>query len=272
MVIKRILSNDKEFDYAREFGVEHLLNSELIPLIKRINPKNRINFKRKNINLFINEINGFIAKYQNSEVLSFIQFNKGDIKSQDEFNLINDIQLQSDLDTFVLQEISTGDTLESFKRNVLKYKSNPKEIFLLIEIESTDIEDKIKFAISNGISNFIIRAGDYYNTPKWTEVRQIIRKGKGLFIISLPKRMDKYKVSYFKYALSYGCDYAFHEKPVPFPVDKKDVLNIDNNFVYVKMQFTQEYGVRINEDNIYDFSRVRTLIKAQELSVNFPVL
>ena len=143
---------------------------------------------------------------------------------------------------------------------------------MLIEIESVDIEEKLKFALVNGISNFIIRAGDYYDTPKWTEVRQIIRKGKGLFIISLPKRMDKYKASYFRYALSYGCDYAFHEKPVPFPVDKKNVLNIDDNFVYVPMQFFKEYGITIDENNLYDFSRVRTLIKAQELSVNFPIL
>jgi hypothetical protein len=272
MVDKRILSNDKEIDYAREFGVENLLNLDLIPCIKRINPKNRIDFKLKNLSLFVNGLNGFINQHPDSEVISFVQFNKGDIKSLEEFNLINEIQLQSNLNTFVLQEISLNDTLDFFKKNVLKYKSNDREKFLLIEIESADIEDKIKFAISNGISNFIIRAGDYFNTPKWTEVRAIIRKGRGLFIISLPKRMDKNRISYFRYSLSYGCDYTFHEKPVPFPVDNKDVLNINDDFVYVKMQFPQEFGVKINKKNIYDFSRVRTLIKAQELSVNFPVL
>ena len=245
---------------------------DLIPFIKRINPKNRSEFKRRNINLFVNEANGFVDQYPDSEILSFVQFNKGDIKSSDELDLIDDIQLQSNLDTFVLQELSINDTLNTFKKRVLKHKSIDKEIFLWIEIESTDIEDKLKFAISNGISNFVIRAGDYLDLPKWTEVREIIRKGKGLFIISLPKRMDKYKVSYIRYALSYGCDNTFHEKPVPFPVDKKNVLNINDDFVYVQMNFTQEYGVRIDEDNLYDFSRVRTLIKAEELSVNFPVL
>jgi hypothetical protein len=41
---------------------------------------------------------------------------------------------------------------------------------------------------------------------------------------------------------------------------------MDSNFVYRDLNVNGEYGISTNEDNAYSFSRVRSLLKAQELA------
>ncbi len=98
------------------------------------------------------------------------------------------------------------------------------------------------------------------------EIRESIHKLQGDFIISVYGRWDSDKVSYFKYALELGCDYTFHEKPAPYPVKIEGILNLNDNFVYEQISVNGDYGITINDENNYSFSRVRTLLKAQELA------
>ena len=120
--------------------------------------------------------------------------------------------------------------------------------------------------------NFIIRGGEYNDVLKWVTIRQIIQSSKGEMGISVNRRFDEDKVSYLKYALQMGCDYAFHEKPAPFPIDIKSILNMDNNFIYRDLNVNGEYGVSVSEDNAYSFSRVRAILKTQELAPSVELL
>jgi len=58
----------------------------------------------------------------------------------------------------------------------------------------------------------------------------------------------------------------FHEKPAPYPVKIEGILNLNDNFVYEQISINGDYGIIINDENNYGFSRIRTLFKAQELA------
>ena len=273
MVTKIILANDTEINYAKQNGLNDSLNLSLIPMIKRITNKTRINL-RNNSKKLINEINGFIDKHSDSKIIFFPQFNKGDIRAKEELKIIGEIQQKSNLDTFVFQELDEKNTLNDFKKDFEssgKFSSG-KEIFAVLDIKSKFVEDKVDFLLFNGVRNFILRGGEYCNVRKWIEIRESIRKLKGNFIISVYGRWDKNKVSYFKYALELDCDYTFHEKPAPYPVKIKEILNLNDNFVYESISVDGDYGITINDENNYSFSRVRTLLKAQELAPNIRVI
>ncbi|MFH1237909.1 MAG: hypothetical protein ABIH79_02095 [archaeon] len=267
MVTKIILANDTEINYAKQNGLSDSLNLSLIPMIKRITSKTRINLKNNSKKL-TNEINGFIDKHSDSKIIFFSQFNKGDIRAKEELKIIGEIQQKSNLDTFVFQELDERNTLEDFKKDFESSKkfSKEKEIFAVVDIKSKFIQDKVDFLLVNGIKNFIFRGGEYDNVRKWIEIRESIRKLKGNFIISVYGRWDRDKVSYFKYALEFDCDYTFHEKPAPYPVKIQEILNLNDNFVYELISVNGDYGINITDENNYSFSRVRTLLKAQELS------
>lgn len=267
MVERTILANDVEVGYAKQNGLGDSLNLSIIPFIKRITNINRINLKQ-NSNKILNELNGFIDKNSDSKIIFFAQFNKGDIKSREELNVINNIQLKSNLETFVFQELSDNETFDNLKKEFDKIKSfvNNKDIFVLLDIKSKSVEDKVDFLLLNGVKNFIIRGGEYNNVEKWIEIRESIHKLKGNLAISVHRRWDNDKVSYLKYALYLGCDYAFHEKPAPYPVEVRNILNLNDNFVYESISVNGDYGVVVTDENNYSFSRVRTLLKAQELS------
>lgn len=273
MVQRIILANDTEVSYAKQNGLDDSLDLSLIPIIKRITNKNRINLKQ-NTNKIVNEINGKIDEYPESNIIFFAQFNKGDLRSEEELEIIKEIQLKSNLDTFVFQELSENETIDNSKKefNKIKKLAEDKKIFVVLDIKSKDIEDKIDFFLLGGVKNFIIRGGDYNNFPKWIEIRESIHKFKGDFIISLYGRWDRDKVSYIKYALSLGCDFTFHEKPAPYPVDMNSILNLNDNFVYELIPVDGDYGITVNEDNKYSFSRIRALLKAQELSPNIGIV
>lgn len=268
-----ILANDTEINYAKQNDLNDSLNLSLIPMIKRITSKTRMNLAI-NSQKIVNWINGFIDKHSDSKVIFFSQFNKGDIRSKEELKIIGKIQQKSNLDTFVFQESDEKNNLKDFKKDfeMSKEFSFGKEIFAVLDIRSKFIEDKIDFLLLNGIRNFILRGGEYDNIEKWIEIRESIRKLKGDFIISVYGRWDKDKVSYFKYALELGCDYTFHEKPAPYPVKIEEILNLNDNFVYESISVDGDYGITINDENNYSFSRVRTLLKAQELAPNIQVI
>lgn len=273
MVTKIILANDTEINYAKQNGLNDSLNLSLIPMIKRITSKTRINLKNNSKKL-INELNGFIDKHSDSKVIFFSQFNKGDIRAKEELEIIGEIQQKSNLDTFVFQELDEKNTLNDFKKDFESSEnfSSGKEIFAVLDIKSKFVEDKVDFLLLNGVKNFVLRGGEYDNIGKWIEIRDSIHKLKGDFIISVYGRWDKDKVSYFKYALELGCDYTFHEKPAPYPVKVEGILNLNDNFVYESISVDGDYGITINDENNYSFSRVRTLLKAQELAPNVRVI
>jgi len=141
-----------------------------------------------------------------------------------------------------------------------------------LDIKSESIEDKVDFLLLNGVRNFIIRGGEYNYIEKWVEIRESIHKLKGNFVISVHRRWDNDKVSYLKYALYLGCDYAFHEKPSPYPVEVRNILNLNDNFVYESIPVNGDYGITITDENNYSFSRVRALLKAQELSPSIEII
>ena len=269
MTNRIILANDTEINYAKQNGLNDSLNLSLIPMIKRITNATRINLKSNSTKL-INEINGFIDKHSDSKVIFFSQFNKGDIRAKDELKIIGEIQQKSNLDTFIFQELDEKNTLKDFEKDFENSKkfSVGREVFAVLDIKSKFIEDKVDFLLLNGVRNFILRGGEYDNVRKWIEIRESIRKVNGKFIISVYGRWDNNKVSYFKYALELDCDYTFHEKPSPFKVEIKDILNLNDNFVYEKISVNGDYGITITDENNYSFSRVRTLLKAQELAPN----
>ena len=124
----RILTNDTEISYSRKVGLQNHLDLTEVPLIKRVSQKNRMKLTRKNVDLFVNEINGFLGKNPNSKVFHITQFNKGDIKSNEEFNFINKIQLNSELETFVLQEFSKNHSLKEFAHIVEGPLDNERKI------------------------------------------------------------------------------------------------------------------------------------------------
>lgn len=267
MVNAMILANDTEINYAKQNGLNDSLNLSLIPMIRRITNKTRLNLK-SNSKKLINEINGFIGKHSDSKVIFYSQFNKGDIRSKEELEIIGEIQQKSNLDTFVFQELDEKNTLKDFKKDFeksIKF-SIGKEIFAVLDIRSKFIEDKVDFLLLNRVRNFILRGGEYDNIEKWIEIRESIHKLQGDFIISVYGRWDNEKVSYFRYALELGCDYTFHEKPTPYPVKIEGILNLNDNFVYEPIPVDGDYGITITDENNYSFSRVRTLLKAQELT------
>lgn len=267
MTEKTILANDVEVGYAEQNGLNNLLDLSIIPFIKRITNTNRINLKQ-NSSKFINELNGFIDKHKDSNVFFFAQFNKGDSRTKTELNTIWEIQQKSKLETFTFQESDEGNSLNDFKKEfeMSKKFSVGKEIFAVLDINSKFVEDKIDFLLLSKVRNFVLRGGDYNNLEKWVEIRDSIWKLKGDFIISVHRRWDNDKVSYFRYALYLGCDYTFHEKPAPYPVEIKNILNLNNNFVYEDILVDGDYGITLTDENKYSFSRVRDLLKAQELS------
>ena len=273
MVEKIILANDTEINYAKQNGLNDSLNLSLIPLVKRVTNKTRINLKNNSQKL-INEINGFIDKHSDSKIIFFSQFNKGDIRAKEELEIIGKIQQKSNLDTFVFQESDEKNTLEDFRKEFKKSEkfSNEKEVFVVLDIKSKSVEDKVDYLLINGVKNFILRGGEYDNIRKWVEIRESIHKLSGDLIISVYRRWDKDKVSYFKYALSLGCDYTFHEKPAPYPVKIEGILNLNNNFVYELISVNGDYGITITDENNYSFSRVRALLKAQELAPSVQVI
>ena len=273
MVEKVILANDNEINYAKQNGLNDSLNLSLIPMIKRITSKTRINLKNNSKKL-INEINGFIDKHSDSKIIFFSQFNKGDIRAKEELKVIGEIQQKSNLDTFVFQELDEKNTLNDFEKDFESSEkfSLGKEIFVVLDIKSKFVEDKVDFLLINGVRNFILRGGEYDNIRKWIEIRESIHRVKGDFIISVYRRWDIDKVSYLKYALSLGCDYTFHEKPAPYPVNVESILNLNNNFVYELISVNGDYGVIITDKNNYSFSRARSLIKAQELAPSVQVI
>jgi len=267
MVNAFILANDTEINYAKQNGLNDSLNLSLIPMIKRITSKTRLNLK-SNSKKLINEINGFIDKHSDSKIIFYSQFNKGDVRAKEELEIIGEIQQKSNLDTFVFQELDEKNTLKDFKNDFERSRkfSVGKEIFAVLDIRSKFIKDKVDFLLQCGVRSFIIRGGEYNDIWKWTYIRESIRKLKGDFIISVYGRWDKDKVSYFKYALELDCDYTFHEKPAPYPVKIEGILNLNDNFVYEQISVNGDYGITINDENNYSFSRVRTLLKAQELA------
>ena len=273
MTEKIILANDTEINYAKQNDLNDSLNLSLIPMIRRITNKTRINLENNSKKL-INEINGFIDKHSESKVIFFSQFNKGDIRAKEELEIIGEIQQKSNLDTFVFQELNEKNTLKDLKKDFEETKRFfvGKEIFAVLDIKSKFVEDKVDFLLMSGVRNFILRGGEYDKIEKWIEIRESIRKFQGNFIISVYGRWDKDKVSYFKYALSLGCDYTFHEKPAPYPVKINGILNLNENFVYEQISVNGDYGRTITDENNYSFSRVRTLLKAQELAPSVQVI
>jgi len=190
--------------------------------------------------------------------------------------VIEESQSSSNSPAFLLYEQDMVNDEGVFSENLQDIQERmEKEIWVVLEIESERIVEKIDVALSLGIKNFIIRAGKYNEEYLWnTQVIGKIQQNDGTILVALPRRHTRGN-SFIKNFFRLGVDGVFHEVPNG---RGGSVLHLNSEYKYVHMSFEEavkgypnEMG-NINKSSRYGFSRVRALNVANAFAGTIEVL
>lgn len=265
--VRVVIPNDREYQHAENTMTTHLLDTSFIVKVEKYGDNNRGMLGRADIGNLANLFNLYQGRQINSEVINLFQLNKGERKTARELEVIHESQISSNSMGFTFQEETRRQNVALFSQqlNNIIPRVNDKKIYVVLEIESKNIRQKIDYALSVGIRNFILRGGKWNNQRLWVEITSKIYRERGITFVSLPKRMRSTdKMSYIKLAFQFGADYVFHEVMTGHEID--EVLHLTSEYIYVSMplnvalmDYADVIQEEITESQNYGFSRVRAI-------------
>jgi len=118
---------------------------------------------------------------------------------------------------------------ESFSKELLELIKFTEDFekYMVFEIESIKIKEKLKSALDNGIRNFILIAGKYKENDLWIDFVDMVRAEEGKTIIILPVRMHRItKKAYLQQAIDSGTNIVCHGKFSGGGDGKKERVNL----------------------------------------------
>lgn len=267
-------ANDREIAYAEKLGAVGLLNISYIIKIEKYDEANIGNLNTGNINHLSAENDNFQDTYEESTIIQYFQLNKGIAKSQEQIDVIEESQIKSKSPLFLFYEQNMQTDEGVFSENLQnKIKNVKKELFVVLEIESKRIKEKVDIALSLGVRNFIFRAGKYEDTHLWNRVISAVHDKSGLVFVALPRRMHD-KISYIKDMFEFGVDFVFHEV---FNGWGNEILHLNSEYRYVNLSFNRAIEGYSEFEDIrdslkYGFSRVRAINLANSYAGTIEVL
>jgi hypothetical protein len=130
--------------------------------------------------------------------------------------------------------------------------------YLVFEIESNKLREKLELSIKEGLSNFILIAGKYSDNDLWIDLVDRIRAERnGMIAIILPKRMHKTtKKAYAEQAINSGANIVCHGKFSGGGSNEKPRINLflDSNDMIYKEPAVLPTTSLLKSNN--DFSRL----------------
>jgi len=252
------------------------LNISFIAKVHKFGVGNINQLNRSEIENLTAKFDTYQNTYQDSYVLNYLQFRKGHEKTDEQIEVIEESQLSSDSPAFLFYEQDNETDEGVLLESLLRIQTlTEKEIWLVLEVETKRIAEKIDTALSLGIKNFIVRAGKYNSDYLWSvNIIGNIQQNKGTIIVALPRRHYR-RDSYTKDFFQFGVDGVFHEVPQGWG---GDILQLNSDYKYVDMLFEEavngysEELRNICRSNHYGFSRVRALNVANSFSGTIEIL
>jgi len=220
-----ILFNHQEAGFKDDFNIKYEKEPEYIIFVENCRRKERKNLDSELIDGIKEEINFWKDKYSSSKILHVFQFKKGLLKTKEQIEITKKCQDVENADGICFYEESKDQEISDFKKQLLNFLEFKLTIekYIVLEIESEDIAEKITFALSKGLRKFILIGGEYGNNDLWITLTSSIKEIGGETIMLLPARMHRItKESYIKKALLFGVDYAIHGMPYGGLGKKKD--------------------------------------------------
>lgn len=262
-----VVPNDREYKHAEDTGTINLLNLSFIIKVERYTEDTRRALATARVENLATLFNEYQDEHIDSEVINLFQLRKGARKTARELEVMHESQRISSSVGFTFQEETSRQDNIMFSQQLddIIPKTNGKEIYVALEIESKQIRKKIDYALSKNIKRFILRGGKWNNPRLWVGIISKIHKEKGIAFVSLPKRMrNDNRASFIKTAFEFGADYVFHEVMTGWQV--KEILHLTSDYVYVPMplnvaliDYTDMIEEEITENQHYAFSRVRAI-------------
>ncbi len=250
-----VCKNKDEQDFEDDFGIEGYECSHFFV------PENCRKESRKHLtDDTINEIkNDFVyAKASNSDkiVIGFFQTKKNTPKTIDVVKKQMSCGIFEGSDGVCIYETNIQQEPESFNEELfglIEFTEN-FEKYMVFEIESIRIKEKLGIAINNGIRNFILIAGRYQDNDLWTDFVDIVRAEKGKVGIILPVRMHKTtKKAYMQQAIDSGANIVCHGKFSGGGDGKKERINLylDNTDMTFKKKENLPNTNTIKSNNLF---------------------
>lgn len=228
-----VCKNKDEQDFEDDFGIEGYECSHFFV------PENCRKESRKHLtDDVINEIkNDFVeAKASNSEkiVIGFFQTKKDTPKTMGVIKKRMSCGIFEGSDGVCMYETNIKQEPETFNVELPKLIKFAKDFekYMVFEIESIKLREKLEIALNSGIRNFILIAGKYEDNDLWTDFVDRVRAEKGKVIIILSARMHRTtKKAYMQQAIDSGANIVCHGKFSGGGDEKKERINLylDNN-------------------------------------------
>ncbi|MFH1840271.1 MAG: hypothetical protein ABH849_03920 [Nanoarchaeota archaeon] len=214
--ITKVVFNNLEEGFKDDFNVEYEKESDYIFFVENCRKKERKNIDKDLIPLIKKDINFWKNKRPKTKVIHFLQFKKGLAKTKEQLDILTKGQVIENPDGICFYEEFPGQNKDKFDDQLNEFVEFKPEIekYIVLEIESEDIVEKVVLALSKGSKKFILIGGDYKNLDLWTTLTSSIREVNGETIMLLPARMhNRNKESYIKKAIEFGIDYVVHGSP-----------------------------------------------------------
>jgi len=209
-------------------------------------------------------------KYPKSEIITFLQFGKGNRLTDEQLQRVSKAEEGADVN--LLYERDRRQSSEDYEDQLNSFQSKKKK-GVVFEAESKEIEEKIIKVYNYGIRDFYIIAGKYNDLEWWrSNILTPVIQSEGRLTVVLLKRYDnKNRRSYITPMLDCGAQYIVHGSPHA-PPEKKDfeVLFLDADGHYRKAENLLDEEIQsvietYPKSHHYSLSRALAIDKANNI-------
>jgi len=277
-----VVYNNQEAGFKEDFNIKYEKEPKYIFFVENCRKKERKNLDKDIVDGVKEEIKFWKNKYSSSKILHIFQFKKGLLKTKEQIEITKKCQDVENADGICFYEEFKDQEKLNFKNQLLDFLKFKPEIekYIVLEIESEDIAEKIVFALSKGLKKFIFVGGEYNNNDLWITLTSAIKESQGETIMLLPARLHKTtKESYIKKALLFKVNYVVHGMPYGGPIKNKEriIRFLDKkDLIYKEIDEIQDKELReiirekcSNKQEQYELSRVLAIDVANTFSKTY---
>ena len=207
-----ICKNQDEVKFEEEFGTNEYTCSHIF-VIENCRKKGRKILTTALIDIIQDEIASMKNKYSEATVIGFFQKKKNTLKSKETIKNQIACSVFDGSEGACIYETNIQQEPETFDLELHEFieMTGNLDKYMVFEMESNKIREKLDFALKKGITNFILIAGKYSDKDLWFDLVDKVATVKGKTIIILPARMHVItKKSYMEQAINSGATIVCH--------------------------------------------------------------